>query len=503
MSESNQINGILKSASTTGLASIVNMAVGLIRSKVFALFLGTSGVGLTGLYFNIMYVASILGELGSGIAIVRELSADGRSDSARRKIVETGIYMAVVLSVLTGILLYLTRAPIAQHIIRDPARADEMIYLCIGAAAFLGGRILTGALQGMRWIKAYALVVGIGALPGTLAAAIMAARGGMDLIAVISIATPVSVFVTACAVFFFNWRRHQAARAHTVDTDMHSHAHWAGSMLRVGAVLTLSVLLQQVVVLVLRGYIIAQDGLTEAGLFHAAWTISNLYMGLVVAALGTDFYPRLTAHIDRPDEATSILNDGLKVALFLALPLVLGTVGGAMIALNLFFSSEFLGATRLLQYLALGNLAKIVAVTLCYILLARGWRFIYFGLDLINNAIFFGVSYAFYDQYGLEVIGIGFCLGYAVHMILILILARANITFRFQRDTLMIVLFGLISAGVVTGLALWRMDAGIVGSIVMAALATLLSLKIIAAALPEGSRIRRMIARLPGSARLF
>lgn len=36
-------------------------------------------------------------------------------------------------------------------------------------------------------------------------------------------------------------------------------------------------------------------GLDAAGLFQAAATLSTLYIGVILTAMGADFYPRLTA----------------------------------------------------------------------------------------------------------------------------------------------------------------------------------------------------------------
>ena len=55
---------ILKSSSIIGGASFVNIAIGLVRTKVLAILLGPSGVGLVSLYRGLLTTAAAIATLG-------------------------------------------------------------------------------------------------------------------------------------------------------------------------------------------------------------------------------------------------------------------------------------------------------------------------------------------------------------------------------------------------------------------------------------------------------
>jgi len=57
---------ILRSSSIIGGASVINIAVGLLRVKVAAVLLGPAGVGLIGLLSNLAGTASAIAGLGVG-----------------------------------------------------------------------------------------------------------------------------------------------------------------------------------------------------------------------------------------------------------------------------------------------------------------------------------------------------------------------------------------------------------------------------------------------------
>ena len=45
----------------------------------------------------------------------------------------------------------------------------------------------------------------------------------------------------------------------------------------------------------IRILVLHTGGVEAAGIYQAAWTIGGLYAGFILQAMGTDFYPRLTA----------------------------------------------------------------------------------------------------------------------------------------------------------------------------------------------------------------
>ena len=43
-----------------------------------------------------------------------------------------------------------------------------------------------------------------------------------------------------------------------------------------------------------RSMLLQGAGAEAAGFYHAAWTIGGMYVGIILQAMGADFYPRLT-----------------------------------------------------------------------------------------------------------------------------------------------------------------------------------------------------------------
>ena len=67
-------------------------------------------------------------------------------------------------------------------------------------------------------------------------------------------------------------------------------------------------------------------GLDAVGIYQAAWSLSGLFAGFVLTAMGTDFYPRLSAVIDDRVAAIREINEQTEIGVLLALPGLLGTL---------------------------------------------------------------------------------------------------------------------------------------------------------------------------------
>ena len=66
-------------------------------------------------------------------------------------------------------------------------------------------------------------------------------------------------------------------------------------MLIMGVSMSLSGIFASIVAYAIRGFIQANGGVEQVGLFQAGFAIMTTYVGMVMNAIGTDYYPRLAA----------------------------------------------------------------------------------------------------------------------------------------------------------------------------------------------------------------
>ena len=194
---------ILKSSAIIGGASIVNIALGLVRTKIAALVLGPAGVGLIGLLQNLAQTASNLAGFGIGTAGTRQIAAAGGDGAALARARAALLGGSLVLALLGGAATWLLRAPLARWALGDGAQAGPVGWLALGVVFSVLGGAQVALLIGLRRIGDAAVITIGSALAGTLVGAGAVMLAGQDGIAAFVIAPLAAAWLVGA---YFVWR---------------------------------------------------------------------------------------------------------------------------------------------------------------------------------------------------------------------------------------------------------------------------------------------------------
>lgn len=429
---------ILKSSSLIGAASLLNILIGMVRTKAVALLLGPSGVGLLGLFAQLITLVGTLTGLGIGNSGVRQV-AEAAAGADEVKLARTVITLRRV-AWLTGLFGFLTLAalslPLARLSFGDARYA--------GSVAVLGITLWTGSLaaaqgsllNGTRRIADLARISVVGSLAGTVLSLPCYYLWGTDGI------VP-SLILFAAANLAISW--YYARRVALPRIELPWRESWGEARRLVllgasfmGAGLAGSAATYLIQVLLSRAF-----GVAGFGIYQAALSLSGILIGFVLSALGTDYYPRLSAAAQDKKRVVEMVNEQCQVALLLALPALSLLMVAAPMVLRLFYSASFSGATQLLRWFILSMLGRVLSWPLGYVLLAKGEGRSYLGselaVDLLQVALVWGCT----RFWGLDGAGIAFVLLYLFHVSLMLWLTRRSVGAAWDRRTRQ---FALVSA---------------------------------------------------------
>ena len=168
----NSYGQILKSSSIIGGAQGINYLIAMVRTKLVAVLLGPSGVGLIGLYVSATNLIGTIAGLGFDSSGVREVAeADGSGDAERvARTVKTLRRACWVTGILGWILCAALSYPLSIFMFGSGERAWAIAIL--GATLFFG--LISGGqsalLQGTRRIGDIARLNVFGAIAGTIVA---------------------------------------------------------------------------------------------------------------------------------------------------------------------------------------------------------------------------------------------------------------------------------------------------------------------------------------------
>jgi PST family polysaccharide transporter len=154
-------------------------------------------------------------------------------------------------------------------------------------------------------------------------------------------------------------------------------------------------------------------GVTLAGLFDAGWTISMVYVMLLLSSFSTYFLPTLAAAEDR----NRVITDVLRVTLLIAVPMVSGMIALRPFVLVLLYSPQFLPVTRMMNWMLIGDALKVISFVLAMPMLALADTKAYLtGEVLWNSLMIIGATLAYSADGSLERIGLVFAVSYCVYL---------------------------------------------------------------------------------------
>src|SRR5690348_9125671 len=306
---------ILKSSALVGGSSLINIAIGIVRTKAMAMLLGPAGFGLTGLYSSIVDLTQSIAGLGINSSGVRQTAeAAGTSDTER--IGRTAAVLrrtSIGLGVLGAVLLILFSAQVSALTFgtRKYAGAVALLSVAVFFKLVSGGQ---GALiQGMRRIADLARMNVWGALFGLLLAVPLVYFFREKGI------VPALIGVAGMTIFT-SWWYSRKIRVPTPHVNVRHVKQEAAPLLKLGIAFMASGLMTMGGAYAVRILVMRTLGFEATGLYQSAWTLGGLYVGFILQAMGADFYPRLTAVANDNAECNRLVNEQARVGLLLAGP---------------------------------------------------------------------------------------------------------------------------------------------------------------------------------------
>lgn len=418
---------ILKSTFIMGGSSVIVTLLGIVRTKFIALILGPSGVGLTGIYTTITSLVSTISGMGIRESAVQQIAgAFGTGDQAKMSRTVRTIRRTSLLSGIIGLcMLLFSSAGISRLTFGNLDRAYDLVLLsgAIFFGAVSGGQ--TALIQGMRRIGDLAKLSMLGALVGTVfSVPIIYFLGERGIVLTLLV-----VAATGCLASWWQSAKIDVSEVRMSWRESFSEAH---PLLKLGFALMLGWLLTICTQYALRVFVVRNFGLSAAGVYHASTTLSTIYVSVILNAMMTDYYPRLSAAAHDNHQCKSLINDQVEVGLLLAVPGILAIVTFAPFVIVIFYSAKFMLAVEILRWQILGVVLQVVTWPMGFMLRAKGNGQLFFWTELFANSMHLGLAWLGIRYFGLVGIGmayLGMNLSYGV---LIYWIVRRNYEFSFS-----------------------------------------------------------------------
>jgi PST family polysaccharide transporter len=450
---------ILRSSALIGGASVITLAITLLRTKAIATLLGPAGYGLVGIYGAVIDLVRGIAGMGVNSSGVRQIAASAGSDDPRRVACTVAVLRrtAVALALAGGVAMLALAQPIARLTFGSVQHAGSLrlLGLCVVLRLFADGQ--EALVQGCRRLGDLARINILGAALGCVAAVPavwwLGERG----------VVPALVAIAAASA----WTAHRYGRRVVVAAPAFAPGEVReelDGLLRTGLAFMASAMMTLGTAYATRLVVLRHDGIAAAGLYQAAWTVGGVYVGFVLQAMGADFYPRLVAAARSDDACNRLVNEQTQVGLLVALPGILATLSLAPLVVVATYSGAYLGAVELLRWVCAGMALRILSWPMGFIVVAKGRRAVYFFCELAWTIVSLLLAWSCVEAFGLRGAGIAFFLSYVFHAVMLVPVARALSGFRWSAANRRLAAAGgaaiAVLAGLLAALPAWAAAAG-------------------------------------------
>jgi O-antigen/teichoic acid export membrane protein len=391
----------------------------------------------------------IAGLLNSTLSVVEGLTNFGLGTSAIKNVsqantTEKNIRVAIVITVLrrlvwiTGALGTIITILLASWLSEltfgtsDYTIAFVWISLTLLVKQLTSGQMVL--LQGLRKLNFLAKANVLGSFLGLIFTVPLYYFLGIDGI------VP-GIIITAVISMGFSWYFSRKVKIEKVKVSKIRTIAESKEMLTMGFMISLSGLLAVLASYFVRVFISRTGSLEQVGLYSAGFAIINTYFGLIFKAMGTDYYPRLSAVANDNKLCRQAINQQAEMAILIIAPILIIF----LIFINWFvitlYSKKFVEIDTMMHWAALGMFFKATSWSVAFVLLAKGATKLYFWNEVTSNFYFLLLNVLGYHFLGLIGLGISFTLSYLLYLLQMYIVSKVKFQFSFESGFLKIFFF--------------------------------------------------------------
>lgn len=432
---------IMKATSLFGGVQVFTIIISIIRSKFIAVLLGPVGMGISGLLTSTTNFIGGLTEFGLGTSAVRDVaSANSKGNDIRIATVVTVLRRWVWVTGTLGTLVMLVLSPWLSQLTfgnRDYTLAFIWISITLFFTQLSNGQFVI--LQGMRKLQYLAKASVTGSALGLIITVPLYYKFGVHGI------VP-SIIIASLISLLLSWYFAKKIKIKPVKVSRIRTIAEGKNMLIMGFMISLSGLISIGVSYIVRIYISNTGGVEQVGLYSAGFAIITTYVGLIFTAMGTDYYPRLSAVAHSNELCKQTINQQAEIALLILAPILMVFLVFIQFMVIILYSNKFITIDTMIHWAALGILFKAASWAIGFIILAKGDSKLFFWNELIANIYVLGLNILGYHYMGLTGLGISFMIGYLLYLIQIFVFSKIKYQFSFDAAFIRIFTFQLLLA---------------------------------------------------------
>ncbi len=448
------MRSLIKGVLTTGTSALVNLLLWTLSIKIIAMMLGPSGVGLFSLIRQALLTFSSFGSAGQ-TAVVQGISS--KNGDELKDYINNTFWLFIGGTFFSVLILALFSNQIAYFIFNQ----SDQIYITL-----------------IKWLTLPVILTNLyfylkSVINGNLAIGRLAIVEVLGPLIAIVLVYPVSLVVKDGHVLAFIWFL-SATQFVMIMASVYLilRSSWLkGSALmkfkyrkascqhffKITGTALLTVFISMGSLLLIRSILVKEGGLSQAGLFDLAWTLSGAYVMLLLKAFGTFFMPALSS-IKDPEQGKVLIERVVRLSTLIMIPMISVIIVLKPLLIEILYSSEFLPSIEIVRWMLIGDYFKITCWIFGIVMIVNTDMKEYFFSELFWYSMFVSISlYSIGSDIGVEGVGVAFFISYLILCFLFLVFMKKKYGLIFKPHVFISWLCGLLMV-VLTSWVTWEKD---------------------------------------------
>lgn len=404
----------------------VNFATGILKNKVYSIYLGISGLGVISQISSVISLLSYVVPLGFPTGITKLIAQSVSKDRSKlNEIMHTCILVLIIPTICSAAVLFFFADDLSKMLFDEGSYGHYIRILTVFVPFILFYSIIEAFIKGISDISLYirasivsSVISFLLIVPIVIIFGVKGAVYGLLINFVIFVFYS-TIKIKGLSVISFS------IKTFKINKDI------LRQILRIGFALLFVGALNQIVIIFLKRITIQYFGVEGNGIFQSVFSISLFYFGFIFTTLSSYTFPKISG-IETITELNAELNSTMRFIMLIMVPLIMILIVFRMLIILTLYTSDFLVAEPFFKFQFLGDFFKALSWVLGIWLVPRSKLIIFVLLDLLYsfNIIFIYEIFLNYMNYGIVSVSMAYLAAYILHFMVNFFVSKKIIGFR-------------------------------------------------------------------------
>lgn len=410
-------NDLIKVFSFTGLSTLVKLITSYLSVKIIASIVGPSGIALIGQLQNFVAILTTAGAGGINNGVVKFVSEHKEEDSTLRRYLSNGLQITIFSSLFFGVLILLMSRSLSKLILLDEQYFYVFIYFGISLFFLSLNNFFLSILNGFKEFRKFVVINIITSVVGLIFSLTLVLVFQLKGALIASVTyQSVILFITVLYLRKIEWFNKDYLLGKLDKPTIKKYFNYSLMALVSAATVPVSQLL-------IRGDIIKNMSMDQAGYWEGMNRISGLYLLFVTTSFSVYYLPKLSEI-----KSETLLKKEMLSAYKIITPVILISLIAVFllknVVINVLFTKDFYPMKDLFFWQLIGDFFKIMSWILAFLMVAKSMTKIYIITEVVFSILLVIISYYFISINGVKGATQAYCINYFLYFMAMIFIFR-------------------------------------------------------------------------------